>query len=83
MDDRLRTLMGTLRYLARYPNVNRLPLAERRIDEYLHLQQVSAWQSALERLRDIIGAEPRELPIDSEFWQSMEEYIATLGSPGL
>ena len=78
MDDRLRNLMGTLRHLARYPNVNRLPLAERRIDEYLHVQQVSARQSALEILRDTIGAEPRELPIDSEFWQSMEEYISTV-----
>jgi hypothetical protein len=79
MDDRLRNLMGTLRHLARYPNVNRLPLAERRIDEYLHVQQVSARQSALETLRDTIGAEPRELPIDREFWQSMEEYISTVG----
>jgi len=78
MDDRLRNLMGTLRHLARYPNINRLPLAERRIDEYLHLQQVSVRQCALDRLRDTIGAEPRELPIDSEFWQSMEEYISTL-----
>jgi hypothetical protein len=78
MDDRLRHLIATLRHLARYPNVNRLPLAERRIDEYLHLHDGGARQSALESLRDTIRAEPREQPIDSEFWQSMEEYISTL-----
>jgi hypothetical protein len=78
MDDRLRNLMATLRHLARYPNVNRLRLAEMRIDEYL--QSAGAMrQSAIERLRETIGAEPRELPIDSEFWQSMEEYISTIG----
>jgi hypothetical protein len=76
MDDQLRHLMATLRYLARYPNVNRLALAERRIDEYL-LQHGGARQSALESLGDVIRAEPREQPIDSEFWQSMEEYISS------
>jgi hypothetical protein len=70
-------LMATLRHLARYQNVNRLRCAEMRIDEYL--QSHATRQSALERLRETIGAEPRELPIDSEFWQSMEEYISTIG----
>jgi hypothetical protein len=82
MDDQLRHLMGTLRHLARYPNINRLPLAERRIDEYLHLQQGADRRAAFESLRDTIRTEPRELPIDSEFWQSMEEYISSV-SPSL
>jgi transposase len=60
----------------RYPNINRLRLAEMRVDEYL--QTDAARQSALESLRDAIRAEPRELPIDSEFWQTMEEYVGTL-----
>ena len=78
MDDRLRHLMGTLRHLASYHNVNRLPVAERHIDEYVHSQEGGARQSALKRLSDVIGIEPSEYPIESQFWQSMEEYIVTL-----
>jgi hypothetical protein len=78
MNDQLRHLMATLRHLARYPNVNRLPVAERRIDEYLDLQHGGDRQSALKSVADLIRAEPSELAVDSEFWQSMEEYISTL-----
>ena len=74
----LRELMEVLRHLARDPSVNRLPLAEIRINEYLRSQHDSARQSAIARLRDAIRAEPRERAIVSEFWSSVEEYISTL-----
>ena len=72
----LRELMEVLRHLARDPSVNRLPLAEIRINEYLRSQP--ARQSAIARLRDAIRAEPKERAIVSEFWRSVEEYISAL-----
>jgi hypothetical protein len=72
----LRELMEVLRHLARYRNINRLPLAEIRIGEYLRSQP--AQQAALERLRDAISAEPKERALQSEFWRLVEEYISTL-----
>ena len=72
----LRELMEVLRSLAAYRNVNRLTLAEIRIDEYLRSQP--AQQTAVERLRDAICAEPKERALHSEFWRLVEEYISTL-----
>jgi hypothetical protein len=72
----LRELMEVLRHLARYPNVNRMALAEIRINEYLRSQPPQ--QTALERLRDAIRVEPKERALQSEFWRLVEEYISTL-----
>jgi hypothetical protein len=72
----LRELMEVLRHLAGYRNVNRLALAEIRINEYLRSQP--GQQTAIERLRDAIRAEPKELALQSEFWRLVEEYISTL-----
>ena len=77
MDDRLRIVMSTLRHLAIVGAVNRLPSAEICINEYLKSQH-GAPKSVLESLRDAICAEPKEQPVESEFWSSMEEYISTL-----
>jgi hypothetical protein len=72
----LRELMEVLRQLAGYRNVNRMPLAEIRIDEYLRSQPDQ--QTAVERLRDAIRAEPKQPALQSEFWRLVEEYISTL-----
>jgi hypothetical protein len=72
----LRELMEVLRHLAAYRNVNRLALAEIRINEYLRSQPIQ--ETALERLRDAIRAEPKERALQSEFWRVVEEYISTL-----
>ena len=72
----LRELMEVLRHLAAYRNVNRLALAEIRINEYLRSQP--AQQTAIDRLRDAIRAEPKDRALHSEFWRVMEEYISTL-----
>ena len=72
----LRELMEVLRHLARDASVNRLALAEIRIHEYLRSEP--AQQSAIERLRDAIRAEPKERALQSEFWRLVEEYISTL-----
>jgi len=72
----LRELMEVLRHLAGYSNVNRLALAEIRINEYLRSQP--AQQTAIERLRDAIRAEPKERSLQSEFWRLVEEHISTL-----
>jgi len=74
----LRELMEVLRHLAGYRNVNRLVLAEIRIGEYLQARQGVARQTAIERLRDAIRAEPKESALQSEFWRLVEEYISTL-----
>jgi hypothetical protein len=75
----LRELMEVLRHFARDASVNRLALAEIRISEYLRSQQGgAAQQTAIERLRDAIRAEPKERALQSEFWRSVEEYISTL-----
>ena len=72
----LRELMEVLRHLARNASVNRLALAEIRIDE--HLRSRPAQQTAIDGLRDAIRAEPKERALQSEFWRSAEEYISTL-----
>jgi hypothetical protein len=72
----LRELMEVLRHLAGYRNVNRLPLAEIRISEYVRSQP--AQQIAIERLRDAIRAEPKVRALQSEFWRLVEDYISTL-----
>jgi hypothetical protein len=72
----LRESMEVLRHLARYRNANRLALAEIRISEYLRSQP--GQQTAIERLRDAIRAEPKERALQSEFWRLVEEYISTL-----
>ena len=72
----LRELMEVLRRLAAYRNVNRLALAEVRIDEYLRSQP--AQQIAIETLRDAIRAEPKQRALQGEFWRLVEEYISTL-----
>jgi hypothetical protein len=69
-------LMEVLRHLAGYRNVNRLPLAEIRINEYLRSQPVQ--QTAIERLRHAIRVEPKVRALQSEFWRLVEEYISTL-----
>ena len=75
----LRELMEVLRLLARYRNANRLALAEIRINEYLRSQQGgAAQQTAIERLRDAIRAEPKERALQSEFWRLVEEHVSTL-----
>jgi hypothetical protein len=65
----LQELMEVLRHLAGYRNVNRLVLAEIRIGEYLQSRQGIARQTAIERLRDAIRAEPKEHALESEFWR--------------
>ena len=72
----LRELMEVLRRLAAYRNVNRLTLAEVRIDEYLRSQP--AQQIAIETLRDAIRAEPKQRALQGEFWRLVEDYISTL-----
>ena len=72
----LRELMEVLRHLARYPNVNRMALAEIRINEYLRSQP--GQQTAIERLRDAIRAEPKERALQSEFCRLVEEHVSTL-----
>jgi len=74
----LRELMEVLRHLAGYRNVNRLALAEIRIGEYLQARQGVARQTAIERLRDAIRAEPKERALQSEFWRLVEEHVSTL-----
>jgi hypothetical protein len=74
----LRELMEVLRHLARAASVNRLALAEIRIDEYLRPLLGAARETALERLRNAIRAEPNGRPIESEFWSWVEEYISTI-----
>jgi hypothetical protein len=67
MDTQLRMCIEVLRVLADQPanELNRVPLAERRIDEYLRAKDGSP-----ERLRAAINAEGED-----PFWVMMREYV--------
>jgi hypothetical protein len=67
MDARLQTCMDALRVLADQPasELNRVPLAERLIDDYIRYSDAS-----LERLMDAINAKGED-----PFWIIMGEYV--------
>jgi hypothetical protein len=67
MENRLRVCMDALRVLADQPasELNRMPLAERLIDDYLRHKDAS-----FERLMDAINAKGEDL-----FWITMREYV--------
>jgi hypothetical protein len=69
--DRLETRIDALRALAKQPGseVNRIPLAELQINEYVQAE-VTALRSRLERMREAIGAEGESL-----FWTTVREYL--------
>jgi hypothetical protein len=57
--------------------VNRLPVAEMRINEYVR-PEIAALRSSLERLIDAWKIEAEARPTEDAFWSTVRDYLVPL-----
>jgi hypothetical protein len=80
--DRLKICMEALRLLAKLPeSPNRVPLAERRINEYLQAESATP-RSSLSRLCVAIEREAEPFRGTNHFWIVVEEFVRPRESRG-
>ena len=73
--DRLKICMDALRLLAKLPeSPNRVPLAERRINEYLQAESATP-RSSLGHLRVAIEREAEPFRGTNHFWIVVQEFV--------
>jgi hypothetical protein len=79
--DRFESLIATLRKLATDPHFEeykRLLGAERAIKDYVHFDQGTDRQSALERLSDAARTKAAKRPSEGGFWISVQDIASQL-----
>ena len=77
--EHLEKCIEALRVLASSPltEVNRLPVAEMRINDYVR-PEIAALRSSLERLLDACKFEAEARPTEDAFWNGVRDYLISL-----